>query len=147
MVVARSLTLADWASLFEAALTLARVQVRLRLQSPAKVIAWATHLAERPSTASPADVKRVAWSTDAAARHLVPSACLARSIALARMLARRRLPVDIRIGVRTDGGRLEAHAWVERDGQLLNDDRATVEGYETFARPLGDLAAIRSRFR
>jgi hypothetical protein len=46
--------------------------------------------------------------------------CLARSLALTRVLARRAIPSTLVIGARTDPGFL-AHAWVEHAGQALLD--------------------------
>jgi hypothetical protein len=39
--------------------------------------------------------------------------CLTRSLVLVRLLRRRGLPAELKIGVRKPGRRLEAHAWVE----------------------------------
>lgn len=51
--------------------------------------------------------------------------CLARSLALSAILARRGIDSQLVIGVKTDAG-FAAHAWVERDGwPLLPHD-----GYE-----------------
>jgi hypothetical protein len=73
--------------------------------------------------------------------------CLARSIALARVLGRRGVACDIRIGVRTNDGQLEAHAWVEHNGQPLNEDESALRTYAPFTEPLGSLPAARLMFR
>ena len=46
--------------------------------------------------------------------------CLARSLALTRVLSRRGIPSTLVIGARTDPGFL-AHAWVEHGGAPLLD--------------------------
>ena len=57
-----------------------------------------------------------------AARHPVSWArCLQRSLALCLWLERQDLQPDLKIGVRKDGVVLEAHAWVEYSGEVLND--------------------------
>ncbi len=66
----------------------------------------------------------------AARHHLWPMACLPQALALRWLLAREGVPAAVMIGVRKDGGALEAHAWVELDGQ-----------------PLGEQADVRERFR
>jgi hypothetical protein len=38
----------------------------------------------------------------------------------------------VRIGARKDGGKLEAHAWVERDGVALNEPGDAHRHYATF---------------
>ncbi len=48
----------------------------------------------------------------------VDDRCLARSLVLARMLARRGLYVTLGIGVQA-GSEFAAHAWVEQDGRPL----------------------------
>lgn len=47
--------------------------------------------------------------------------CLSRSLVLARVLAQHGIPFDLRIGVRKQGGRLDAHAWLECEGAPVND--------------------------
>lgn len=66
--------------------------------------------------------RTIAKMEEAAARHLpiVPN-CLEKSLALWWLLRRRHIPADLRIGVRKDGGRLEAHAWVEAGGAVLSE--------------------------
>jgi hypothetical protein len=64
--------------------------------------------------------------------------CLARSLALARMLARRGLAADVRIGVQTADGRLTAHAWVEWMGLVLNDSPRHRQGFVPFESAIGN---------
>lgn len=47
--------------------------------------------------------------------------CLTRSLVLRYLLQRRGVAADLRLGVATLGGRFAAHAWVEHDGQVIND--------------------------
>jgi hypothetical protein len=59
----------------------------------------------------------------AATRGVFRPRCLARSIALRDLLEREGIePAGIRVGVRRDGARFTAHAWVVWDGQVLGDD-------------------------
>ncbi len=70
----------------------------------------------------------LAARVDSAARyHLYPMQCLRRALVLRRLLARRGVQSEIRFGVRKEGGRLIAHAWVERDGRSL--DRGAEKRY------------------
>lgn len=49
--------------------------------------------------------------------------CLARSIALQRLLAEHGVAGgELHIGVRQEGGRFEAHAWVTVGGEVVGDD-------------------------
>ena len=58
--------------------------------------------------------------------------CLTRSVTLWWILRRRAIGSALRIGVRTTGGRLEAHAWVELAGLFLNDDADIAQRFAPF---------------
>jgi hypothetical protein len=92
-------------------------------------------------------VARAVWLVGAMSRHVVRVPCLSRSVALARMLARRNVSSEIRIGVRTREDRLEAHAWVEVDGRAVNDREDIVRSYTPFDQPLSRLGELRGHFR
>lgn len=47
--------------------------------------------------------------------------CLHQSVTLWWLLRRRGIESDLRIGVRKKANQLEAHAWVECQGHVLND--------------------------
>jgi hypothetical protein len=60
----------------------------------------------------------------AAACRLYPlrSSCLPRTIVLWSLLRRRGIATNVRIGVRRDAeGAVKAHAWLEWNGEVLND--------------------------
>ena len=65
-------------------------------------------------------VESVVWAVGAAAR-LVPGAtCLVRALTAQTLLARRGYASQLRLGAAGGPGRpFEAHAWIERDGQVL----------------------------
>jgi hypothetical protein len=58
--------------------------------------------------------------------------CLTRSVTLWWILRHRATDTTLRIGVRTAGGHLEAHAWVELAGLVLNDDPDVAERFPPF---------------
>ena len=59
---------------------------------------------------------------NAAARYPIPWArCLQRSLALCLWLEREGFQPELTIGVRIEGADLEAHAWVEYYGEVIND--------------------------
>jgi hypothetical protein len=60
--------------------------------------------------------------------------CLAQSLTLWLLLLQEDIPSVIKIGVRKKGERLEAHAWVERDGVALNETDALHQHYAPFER-------------
>jgi len=65
-------------------------------------------------------VERIVWIV-AAAAPLVPRAtCLVRALSAQALLARRGYASQLRLGAAGGRGRpFEAHAWIERDGQVL----------------------------
>jgi hypothetical protein len=93
-----------------------------------------------PRTASQMDdaaTKRRAALTahmvHAADRHgvLHPS-CLANSVTLWWLLGRQGITSRLRIGIRKEGGHLQAHAWVERAGVALNEPEERHRHYSAF---------------
>jgi hypothetical protein len=96
--------------------------------------------ARAPSAARRRSAREVAAAVADAGR-LLPgtSSCLAHALAARILLRREGLPVEIRIGVnRTPPGRLNAHAWVESDGEIVLGDPASHPGarYAPFPRPI-----------
>ena len=55
--------------------------------------------------------------------------CLQKSRALVMLLSRHGIMASLRIGVRKNGDNLAAHAWVEFDGIVLNDNNNTPKEY------------------
>lgn len=80
--------------------------------------------------------RRVAWCVYVAATHgLWPANCLQRSVVTVWFLRRRRILGELRIGVRRGAdGQLDFHAWVEHDGQVINDHSDVRDRYATFDR-------------
>ncbi len=90
-----------------------------------------------PPSLSPEDIRDVVQAVHAAARHSpFPSTCLVRSLVLQWLLRRRGMGTELRIGVRLDGGRLAAHAWLEREGTVISDRPEAIGGFVPFGRSL-----------
>jgi hypothetical protein len=68
--------------------------------------------------------------------------CLHRSLTLWWLLRRQGLPGDLRIGVRTVDRRLEAHAWVEYRGEILNDRQDVGVEFTPFDRAIEPRRAV-----
>lgn len=72
-----------------------------------------------------------------AVRHGVhPANCLQRSLALWWLLGRQGIRSELYIGTRKEGGRLDAHAWIEMEGVVLNDSSDVRHRYEPFDREI-----------
>jgi hypothetical protein len=113
------LSAADRSLLVRSVLLLGAARVALWLL-PLRVVRRVLARAARPTRDVRATPERIAWGI-AIARRVVPQAsCLPRALAAEALLAYAGHPVELRIGVvKTDQGRLEAHAWVESGGRLV----------------------------
>lgn len=82
--------------------------------------------------------RKIASLVAAASRHGPYRAnCLPTSLALRRMLLCRGIKANLRVGVRKiAGGKLEAHAWVEHEGQPLIDKPDVHQRFAPFAQPI-----------
>lgn len=69
--------------------------------------------------ALPATPKAVGDAVRAAARAVPFSHCLVEALAAEAMLRRRGATSCLHLGVRREGERLGAHAWVEADGDVV----------------------------
>jgi hypothetical protein len=79
---------------------------------------WACHA----DTDCAARACRIAWLVEVAARFVIGrDSCLAQSLVLCWLLRRRGLEGKLHIGVRKNGDRLQAHAWVVYRHVVLND--------------------------
>lgn len=69
-------------------------------------------------TTSQVDIVKIVWAIDLATRYMPGGAkCLARALATQVLINRQGHTSELRIGVaKTEGGKLEAHAWVEYQG-------------------------------
>jgi hypothetical protein len=74
--------------------------------------------------------RRIARIVAMASRHTPTSnTCLHRSLTLWWVLGRRGLDSHLKMGARLNEGRLDAHAWVEHSGVVINDDPEVTSGY------------------
>jgi hypothetical protein len=70
---------------------------------------------------------------NAAVRHVWrASTCLEKSLALWWLLGRQGIACEVRIGARKQGGKFEAHAWLERDGVAINEPQQEHRHYAAF---------------
>lgn len=138
----RELSAAEFLLLVQAPVALPLAALGLRRWGLKRVQAF---LARRPSSrevapdaaARQAEVDRLVWVVKVAAMYGPWRAnCLQRSVVLWWFLRRRGHAGELRIGVRRDRetGALDFHAWMERDGVVLNDDPEVRSRYAVFDR-------------
>lgn len=79
------------------------------------------------------EAKRLAWLISIASSHgLCSTNCLHRSLALWFVLRFRGINSDIRLAVRNPESGFEAHAWLEINGHVLNDNERNIGRYFQF---------------
>ena len=120
------LSLADWATIAMAYLWLFRVrrQVgRLKGRDLLKTRPESARPQAQSSTSSNDEwIARRVRAINIAARYpFMWAKCLPRSIALREWLARDGFYADLHIGVRREGNSIQAHAWLEKGGNVVND--------------------------
>ncbi|HEX8692553.1 MAG TPA: lasso peptide biosynthesis B2 protein [Longimicrobium sp.] len=111
------------------ALALARLQVWLR---PTGRLLGSDEPPAAPAAAPLARERavRLARAVDRAARGPLRATCLVRAVALHRLLQASGVDGSlVRIGVRAEGGRFAAHAWVEYHGAALGTDGARARSF------------------
>ena len=132
-----------------AAALLPWVALRLRLQgfqatknslkNPAKKVS-ANNLSENPERAA-----LTARMVRAAARHGIGSpSCLEESLVLLHLLWMQGIEAQLRIGVRKNIPKFEAHAWVECAGKALNEGESLHDHYAPFEAEFSPVPPARS---
>ncbi len=122
---------------------LAQVALSLRFLGYSRCLRWLGRRADRsPHVGAAAEAgsaealelaRRHARAVDVAAGNVPFRArCLERSLTLWWLLRRRRMAAELRIGVRKSERDLEAHAWVELDGRVVNDRDDVHRRYAAF---------------
>jgi hypothetical protein len=103
----------------EALVLVAAFAVALKLLPFRLVVARVRQPVARPLVVPlPVSARRMGSLVDRAGR-LLHASCLPRALALARMLAARDIPHELRVGVRRAGSGIAAHAWVSNENGVL----------------------------
>jgi hypothetical protein len=108
----------------------------LRLVSFHRLVAWTTLPTDAPHPNDAPSVRRVVWAVAAASRRLFSDRpCLPTALAARYLLARRGVATELRIGVTRDANGLDAHAWLERHGDVLIGGRDPSTHYRPLSSP------------
>jgi hypothetical protein len=124
-----------------AALELTATWIGLRLFGFGR---WKQIITRRTETSEPRrttlSANRILQLQAAAARNLFFHAnCLEQSLVLWMLLRRHGFSPDLKIGARKEAGRFEAHAWVELNQVLLNDQPDSDPKFVPFDRAISSL--------
>lgn len=120
----RSLSPQQRGILLRAVLWLPAIAWALRLLGFQRSVRWllAPARSNAPAGNTLDDARCIAhWLAVAASRGWYAGNCLSRSMTLCRLLRSAGSPAALCIGVRKNGTDLEAHAWVECSGVVVND--------------------------
>lgn len=122
----RGIAPGEWRILASAWAALLLVDLGLRRRGFPRVRQWAMFRVRpgHPGAAagSLAELERLHQLVAIAARHhLYPMLCLRRALVLQWLLAARGLASEVRLGVARGEAGLDAHAWVEWNGQILGE--------------------------
>ncbi len=110
----RTLFLLAWVLLIRVDLTLRIVPVKRLLD---RYSDRGTGLVSIPEEETEVFIKRAAWLVESAGRFApIRTTCLKESLVLHRILKRKHIDTELRIGVTRSGEYLKAHAWLERNG-------------------------------
>lgn len=100
---------------------------------------YLTRLQHIPLAAIPPGIEtasvpaRISYLVNGAARLLFRrEACLERSLLLWTLLRRRGIESELKIGVATEESTMRAHAWVEIDGEPINEQPQISEKFAAF---------------
>jgi len=104
--------------LLGAAVLLGGVRVGLLLLSFGRLQRILT-LPARGHAKHPMPAGRIAWAVAAAGRRVPGATCLVQALAAQVLLARHGHVAELRIGVARTTEGIEAHAWLERDGEPI----------------------------
>lgn len=88
------------------------------------------------------EAQQITRMIDIAAAHgLYRANCLTRSLLLLRMLKKRNIPCQLMIGTNeggnSDKNNFGAHAWIESEGKVLNDQSDISTRFKAFPLPKG----------
>lgn len=126
-------SLQNWLLLFQAWLLLLVVDVALRILPFHVVQSWLKP--PKQATATPAEqaeavIRRTSDFVGRAARHhLYPMTCLRRSMVLHWFLSRHGIATELLFGVRREQEKLQAHAWLEYQGQPIGEEESPTNQY------------------
>jgi hypothetical protein len=111
----------DWWLLLRAFTLTVGVRVALRLV-PFRILRRVVHARRRPPTPGAPEVDRIAWAVQASARRVPDATCLTQALVAETLLHRAGHEAILHLGVARPGeggGGLDAHAWVESEGQVV----------------------------
>ncbi|HSH16539.1 MAG TPA: lasso peptide biosynthesis B2 protein, partial [Verrucomicrobiae bacterium] len=130
---ATDLKFSEWVEIARAGLLLTRARWALAREPLPEVVRWATCGTDH-GQGDAVETREIVFDSEKAVRraarfHLVEMKCLPRALALTKMLAARGIAVDLKLGVRREDGDFAGHAWVEWNGEAVNESAPVTASY------------------
>lgn len=114
---------ADRGLLVKAAFLLVAIRLGLWLlpfRTLRRLLSIRTRAPIKSPEADQSSLRRVVWGVKATSRYVPAATCLTQAWAAQVLLCRLGHPTRLRIGVaKSKGGKLEAHAWVESQDEIV----------------------------
>jgi hypothetical protein len=113
----------DWKLFLRASVWVWLIRIALWLLPFRKLYNWTIHfrqgrIGDRPLDAR--SVYKIVWAVSAAARRVPHATCLTQALASQIMLGRRGHRTSLQLGImKSAAGKIDAHAWLEREGKVL----------------------------
>jgi hypothetical protein len=144
------LSASDWLLVIQAVGWFAAVEFGLRVLKLKTLLAilQSDRLADREgSDRAPTNPERLGYCVELASRlHPLRPTCLKKALVLFALLARRGVKAQVIVGAAKSDGKLDAHAWIEHQGQVIMGGPAR-ERYSTLCRLDGDWLLVTGRER
>ena len=133
---ASRLSFMDWVLFIQAWGWLLLFDIGLRTRPFTELQAFAARLASRP-TLSSGQIENILLSLRVAVdraryNHLYSMTCLRRALTLQRLLSKQGISTELKIGARKDNSQLNAHAWIEYQGQTIGEPEEIREKFRPF---------------
>ena len=139
-ILAKLRSSADRRVLIEVAFLLPAVSLALRTIGWVRIQRLLDREPSMPTRRSLEEARHLSALVESMARRSpMQHHCLQRSVVLCQVLRRRELEAELRLGVRREpAGERHFHAWVEHDGEVLNDVQHVRALFTTFGAVRGE---------
>lgn len=127
------LTPGDRYLLMNVFLLVGAVRIALQLFPFETVRRWLANQSRLTVTAQSGVTERLLWSVRVASHHMLgDKPCLTQALVAQMLLSQHGMLTDLRIGIAKNHlGELQAHAWLERDGNVIIGDLRDLSRYKS----------------
>ncbi len=100
------------------------------------LVRWTGRVGSRSEEVDEKKVEHIVWAVRTTGHHLFPDRpCLPTALTARALLGVLGASTDLEIGVQREDGTLQAHAWLERRGDVLIGGRDARSDYQVLTDP------------